>query len=60
MTLVGKFWIDRKGATLIEYALIAGLLSIAAVIVLGTIGSQLRTMYSGITTQVSNAAAGIS
>jgi pilus assembly protein Flp/PilA len=57
MLLVGRFGADRSGATLIEYALIAGLLSIAAVVVLGTIGGQLRTMYAGVSNQVSSAAA---
>ena len=59
MTVVGKFWGDRRGATLIEYALIAGLLSIAAVVILGAMGSQLRAMYADVSTKVSSAAAGM-
>jgi pilus assembly protein Flp/PilA len=59
MLLAGRFGADRRGATLIEYALIAGLLSIAAVVVLGTLGGQVRTMYSGVSNDVSAAAAGM-
>jgi pilus assembly protein Flp/PilA len=57
MLMARKFGRSRKGATVIEYALIAGLLSIAAVAIIGTLGGSLVNLYSGVTTPVSNTAA---
>lgn len=37
---------DESGATMIEYGLIAALVSIAAVAALTTVGSSLRTMFT--------------
>lgn len=38
----------QKGATVIEYALIAGLLSIASVVVLGQVGVKLDGSYQDV------------
>ena len=59
MFLVRKFGADRRGVTLIEYALIAGIVSIAAFSVLVAMGGSLRALYSSVNTQVSTAAANI-
>jgi pilus assembly protein Flp/PilA len=40
-----RFWLDRNGATAIEYCLIAGIISIAIVAGATTIGTRLRTQY---------------
>ena len=37
---------DERGATAIEYGLIAALIAIAAVSVMGTVGSNLKTTFS--------------
>ena len=44
---------DETGATMIEYGLIAALISVAAVGILGTVGTNLGTVF----TNVSNALA---
>jgi pilus assembly protein Flp/PilA len=37
---------NQDGATAIEYGLIAALISIAAVTIMGTVGSNLTTIYT--------------
>ena len=43
----GSLW-DEAGATAIEYAFIAGLISIAAVAVFNTIGTNLTTVFTSV------------
>jgi Flp pilus assembly pilin Flp len=43
---------DERGQTMIEYALIALLLSIAAVVVLGTLAGGLTSTYSDVLTAI--------
>lgn len=44
------FWRDEEGATAIEYGLIAGLISVAILTVLGTVGDQLLAVFTSIAT----------
>jgi pilus assembly protein Flp/PilA len=37
---------DEKGATAIEYGLIAALIAVAAVSVMGTVGTNLKSTFS--------------
>jgi Flp pilus assembly pilin Flp len=46
----------RRGQTLIEYALILAFLSVVVISVLSSLGSQVRTTFSRITTSLSSAA----
>jgi pilus assembly protein Flp/PilA len=46
MKLLKLFKSDESGATAIEYALIASLIAIALVAILGSLGSQLSTVFS--------------
>jgi len=46
MTLLRKFWRDEKGATAIEYGLIAALISIAAIAAMKALGIQLTTLFT--------------
>jgi pilus assembly protein Flp/PilA len=59
MVLLQRFGDDRRAATLVEYALIAALVSVAAVASLRLLGTGLSSTYSTVQTQVSNAAAGM-
>jgi pilus assembly protein Flp/PilA len=45
-----RFIGDEQGATAIEYALIAGFLSIAIVMAVGAVGSTLNGTFSSIST----------
>ena len=39
---------DRQGATAIEYGLIAALIAVAAVVVMGTVGTNLSSTLSDV------------
>ncbi|MBV9860269.1 MAG: Flp family type IVb pilin [Alphaproteobacteria bacterium] len=43
---------DRSGATAIEYGLIAALIAVAAVVVMGTVGSNLSSTFSDIASNI--------
>lgn len=45
----------RRGATAIEYGLIAGMVSIAMIAALTTTGDSTRTLYDSIASQLSTA-----
>jgi Flp pilus assembly pilin Flp len=53
--LVRDFVGERKGITLVEYALIAGLLTLACVAILTTMGSVLSNFYSSLNSSLSSA-----
>jgi pilus assembly protein Flp/PilA len=46
-TLVAELWRDAAGATAIEYALIAILVSVAAIAGMGAIGTWLNSTFTG-------------
>lgn len=48
--IIKNFWNDEEGATAIEYGLIAGLVAVAIVTILGTLGGQLNTIFTRIST----------
>ncbi len=50
-TLLKKFVADQDGATAIEYALIAGIVSISIVATLTQVTGQLAAVFSNISTQ---------
>ncbi len=52
---IQRFWNDEEGATAIEYGLIAGLVAVAIVAVLGTLGGQLQTAFTRISTALTDA-----
>lgn len=47
-SLVAKMRRDEKGATVIEYALIAALISVAAIAAFGFIGNSVNSTMTGI------------
>ncbi len=46
---------DQSGQDLIEYALIAGLIALAAVTTIGTLGTAINTTFASITTKLNSA-----
>ena len=50
-----KIFKDTKGATAIEYGLIAALIAVAAIAALGTIGTQLNTTFGKVGTKLTTA-----
>jgi len=55
MRFLKKLAASRKGATAIEYGLIAALVAVVTIAGLTTLGSNLNTKYNNIATSVSNA-----
>ena len=58
--LFSKFLTDESGATAIEYGLIAGLVSVAAIAALTAMGGSLTTIFGVVSTNLDNAAASAS
>ncbi|WP_417688035.1 Flp family type IVb pilin [Roseibium sp.] len=54
--LIARFAKDESGATAIEYGLIAGLISVAIVGILATMGGSLTTVFTTINDNLAPAA----
>jgi pilus assembly protein Flp/PilA len=46
---------DESGATAIEYGLIAALVSVAAIVAMGTLGDELGLTFGEVSTELVNA-----
>lgn len=55
---IREFIKDESGATAIEYGLIAALVSVAAIVALGTMGDALETMFESVATILNGAVTG--
>jgi pilus assembly protein Flp/PilA len=53
--LIRSFAGEHEGFTLIEYALIAALVSLASITILSTLGVTLKSFYTTISTNLSSA-----
>jgi pilus assembly protein Flp/PilA len=53
MTFVRKLFADKKGATAIEYGLIAALIAVAAVTAMTGLGSQISKTFNNVSGQMS-------
>jgi pilus assembly protein Flp/PilA len=53
--LVKRFAADESGATAIEYGLIAAGISVAIITVVNTLGSQLKSTFTTVSTQLATA-----
>jgi pilus assembly protein Flp/PilA len=52
--LIARFVRDESGATAIEYGLIAALISVVIITVLGTIGTNLNTKFTAVSTALAS------
>ena len=52
MKFLRKMLRDSKGATAIEYGLIAALIAVAAVTAMGSLGNKLGNTFNNVTTQM--------
>ncbi|ALO40258.1 Flp family type IVb pilin [Alcaligenes faecalis] len=57
-TQLQQFWNDEDGATAIEYGLIAGLIAVAIIGALTTLGVDLRAMFAKVSESVTSGTAG--
>jgi pilus assembly protein Flp/PilA len=46
--VIKKFIRNEEAATMIEYALIAALVSVAAVVILGSLGSSIKNVFTSV------------
>ena len=58
MRLISKFIEGEQGQDLIEYALLAGFISISAIFFIGTIGGTVNSWYVGYNTTISSIPSG--
>jgi pilus assembly protein Flp/PilA len=47
---------DRKGVTAVEYGLIAGLIAVAIIAILGSLGTSLNSLFTKVNNSVGTAA----
>ena len=52
MQTIRKFIKNSKGATAIEYGLIAALIAVAAISAMGALGNQLKTTFTNVSTNM--------
>ena len=50
MQFIRKLIKDKKGATAIEYGLIAALIAVAAISAMGSLGSSLNSTFTNVST----------
>lgn len=55
MSIIRAFLRDEFGATLIEYGLVAALVSIAAILALQILGAQLQIIFNTVSSYLSSA-----
>lgn len=55
MKFINKLLRDEQGATAIEYGLIAALIAVAAMTMMGNVGSQVNTTFSKVNTKLEEA-----
>ena len=53
--VIKRFACDESGATAIEYGLIAAGISVAIITVVNTLGSQLKSTFTNISSQLATA-----
>ena len=58
MSFLKSFLKDEAGATMIEYGLVAALVSIAAIIALQLLGAQLQIIFNTVSSYLASAAGG--
>ncbi|UCH74558.1 MAG: Flp family type IVb pilin [Rhodospirillales bacterium] len=58
MSFFKAFLRDESGATLIEYGLVAALVSVAAIIALQVLGSELQVIFNTVTSYLASASGG--
>lgn len=54
MQFIRKLIKDKKGATAIEYGLIAALIAVAAITAMGALGNQLSTTFNNVSDAMAN------
>lgn len=58
MSFIKAFLKDESGATMIEYGLVAALVSVAAIIALQILGDQLQVIFNTVSSYLASASTG--
>lgn len=58
MSYIKSFLKDESGATMIEYGLVAALVSVAAIIALQILGAELQIIFNTVSSYLSSASGG--
>jgi len=58
MSFIKTFLKDESGATMIEYGLVAALVSVAAIIALQLLGAQLQIIFNTVSSYLASASSG--
>ncbi len=58
MSIIKAFLKDESGATMIEYGLVAALVSVAAIIALQLLGAELQVIFNMVTSYLAGASGG--
>jgi pilus assembly protein Flp/PilA len=58
VNIIKAFLKDESGATMIEYGLVAALVSVAAIIALQLLGGQLQIIFNTVTSYLAGASGG--
>ncbi len=56
MEMLRKIWNDDNGQDMVEYALIAGLISVVAFAAVQSTGGSIKTVWSTVSTNMTSAA----
>jgi Flp pilus assembly pilin Flp len=51
------FWQEEEGQDLVEYSLLLAFIALAAIALLSSAGTSIKTIWTGINSQLTNAAA---
>jgi pilus assembly protein Flp/PilA len=54
MTFLKRLVANKRGATAIEYGLIAALIAVAAIGAMSSVGSSLKSTFNNVSTQMNN------
>jgi pilus assembly protein Flp/PilA len=58
MQLISRLWRDEDGQDLIEYALLAAFIALAALLAMRAVGTNINTLFNNVSTQLQNASGG--
>jgi pilus assembly protein Flp/PilA len=58
MRFTKRLWSDEKGATAIEYGLLAALVAVAIILALQAVSTQLNSTFTNVSTELANAQPG--
>lgn len=53
--LAQKFFKDESGATMVEYAILVALISIAAIVIIAAVGTKVEETFTSVNNALTNA-----